>query len=185
MTTTLHESGIILVEDVLDAEEVAYLSTIATTAAPEKWNTESDDVIWGNRLLVLNGVITSQVELAGITEKLIATFKAECPDLDSAWFTGVGAIQRTLPNVTIPLSKPDRNEGEWTMLYGMVVYLNDDYEGGETWFPAFKVKTKPTPGSVVIYPYGWKYQQVNEPVTGETPAYFLTMFAKKPSSLIS
>ncbi len=38
--------------------------------------------------------------------------------------------------------------------YGVsaVAYLNDNYEGGELYFPEYKVKVKPTAGSIIFFP---------------------------------
>jgi len=47
-----------------------------------------------------------------------------------------------------------------------VVYLNDDYEGGEIYFPFFDVVKKPTAGDILMYPGSWKYLHGVHPVSG-------------------
>ena len=38
-----------------------------------------------------------------------------------------------------------------------VVYLNDDYQGGEAYFPFFDIEKKPVAGDILIYPGSWQY----------------------------
>jgi hypothetical protein len=48
----------------------------------------------------------------------------------------------------------DWNEQNFDITYTIVVYLNDDYEGGELYFvdPEIDVKIKPKKGSIVMFP---------------------------------
>ena len=48
----------------------------------------------------------------------------------------------------------DWNEFNSDITYTIVVYLNDDYEGGELYFvdPAIDIKIKPKAGSIVMFP---------------------------------
>lgn len=44
----------------------------------------------------------------------------------------------------------------------MIVYLNDDFEGGETSFPSLDLKVPPKKGSVLYFRYDYTLPQVNE-----------------------
>lgn len=46
----------------------------------------------------------------------------------------------------------DWNEDQSSLEYSFVVYMNDDYEGGEIWFENQMVSIKPEAGSIVIFP---------------------------------
>lgn len=48
-----------------------------------------------------------------------------------------------------------------------VCYLNDDYEGGETYFPNFNLNSKPKKGKVVLFPSNLEYQHGVKQITGE------------------
>jgi hypothetical protein len=46
----------------------------------------------------------------------------------------------------------DFNDENDYLAYTIVVYLNDNYEGGELYFNEFDIKVKPKAGSVMMYP---------------------------------
>lgn len=46
----------------------------------------------------------------------------------------------------------------------IVAYLNDDYEGGELYFPRFDLTLKPEPGDVVIFPSTYIYEHASQPM---------------------
>lgn len=52
-----------------------------------------------------------------------------------------------------------------------VGYPNDDYEGGELYFPLFDVKYKPEAGDLVINPSAYSYAHSSEPVTDDGIKY--------------
>ena len=47
----------------------------------------------------------------------------------------------------------------------MVLYLNDDYEGGDFIFPDLKIRVRPEPGMLVCFPSNHHYKHGVEPVT--------------------
>ena len=38
-----------------------------------------------------------------------------------------------------------------------VAYLNDDYQGGEVYFPFFDIEKRPNAGDILMYPGSWQY----------------------------
>lgn len=63
-----------------------------------------------------------------------------------------------------------------------VCYLNDDYEGGETFFPNFNVEIKPKKGKVVLFPSNLEYQHGVREVKGDR--YTMPIwFSKNPENL--
>jgi hypothetical protein len=55
-----------------------------------------------------------------------------------------------------------------------LVYLNDDYEGGEIEFPFFNVKIKPLPGMLILFPSNYAYTHIAHPVTRGTKYSLVT-----------
>jgi predicted 2-oxoglutarate/Fe(II)-dependent dioxygenase YbiX len=54
-------------------------------------------------------------------------------------------------------SHVDFNEDNYYLAYTIVVYLNDDYEGGELYFNDLDIKIKPQAGSIIMYPSSSPY----------------------------
>lgn len=55
-----------------------------------------------------------------------------------------------------------------------IVYLNDDYKGGEIEFPNFNVKIKPEAGMVILFPSNYAYAHIAHPVTSGTKYAIVT-----------
>lgn len=55
-----------------------------------------------------------------------------------------------------------------------VLYLNNDYEGGEIEFPNFGVKIKPEPGMLILFPSTYPYAHIAHPVTDGTKYAMVT-----------
>jgi hypothetical protein len=59
-------------------------------------------------------------------------------------------------------------------------YLNGDYEGGELEFPNFKIKIKPEPGMLILFPSNYTYTHVAHPVTNGTKYSLVTWLRDQP-----
>ena len=59
----------------------------------------------------------------------------------------------------------DLNDRNSYIQYTIVVYLNDDYEGGELNFPNHDIRIKPVAGSIAMYPSGHPYVHESTNVT--------------------
>lgn len=55
-----------------------------------------------------------------------------------------------------------------------ILYLNEDFEGGELEFPRFNVKIKPKPGMLVLFPSNYAYSHIAHPVTSGTKYAIVT-----------
>lgn len=60
-----------------------------------------------------------------------------------------------------------------------VGYPNDDYEGGELWFPKFNLRYKPKAGDFVIFPSAYAYAHSSEPVTDDGIKYSLVIMTDR------
>jgi hypothetical protein len=63
----------------------------------------------------------------------------------------------------LPLHNDQENVGSRTL--GSILYLNDDYDGGELRFPEFGISLKPEAGSVVMFPSNFLYMHEVLPMT--------------------
>jgi predicted 2-oxoglutarate/Fe(II)-dependent dioxygenase YbiX len=55
-----------------------------------------------------------------------------------------------------------------------IVYLNENYEGGEVEFVNFGVKIKPKPGMLLLFPSNYPYTHIAHPVTEGTKYAIVT-----------
>ena len=53
---------------------------------------------------------------------------------------------------------------ERSPVISVVAYLNDDYQGGELYFPNQNIKIKPEPGSIVVFPSIAPYFHASLPI---------------------
>jgi len=72
----------------------------------------------------------------------------------------------------------NHNEGPLKPTLSMVIYLNNDYEGGNIEFPNHSVSIKPEAGSLIIFPSVEPYLHDPKPTTSGTkymiPLFFFT-----------
>lgn len=57
-----------------------------------------------------------------------------------------------------------------------LVYLNDDFFGGETDFPYNKLTVRPKTGTVLVFPPTWQYPHRGLPVREGEPKYILSSY---------
>jgi hypothetical protein len=60
---------------------------------------------------------------------------------------------------------------------GVVIYLNDDFEGGEIYYPKVKIEIKPVANALLIHPANMIYRHGVKPVTNGS-RYSLAGFAR-------
>jgi len=70
---------------------------------------------------------------------------------------------------------PWREDGKIRKL-SITVNLNDDYEGGELWFPYLNIAFKPQKGDILMFPSTYIYAHASLKVTSGTKYSAVTMF---------
>ena len=58
----------------------------------------------------------------------------------------------------------------------LMVYLNDNFDNGETEFPVFGDKIKPEKGKLVVFPPLWQYMHRGNPPTNGYAKYFIMTY---------
>lgn len=64
----------------------------------------------------------------------------------------------------------------YTCTVSSVAYFNDDYDGGELWFPYLDLTFKPEAGDIVMFPSTFIYAHAARPVISGTKYSGVTMF---------
>lgn len=57
-----------------------------------------------------------------------------------------------------------------------LLYINDNYSGGELEFVKFNLKIKPTRGTIILFPSNFAYEHVAHPVTDGQKLVIVTFF---------
>jgi hypothetical protein len=121
-----------------------------------------------------NATLPSEVSQS-INEKLYKLF-LQFPDLE---LQGVGSIQRQYEGVSLSyhvdsLSNP-------AVVFANVVYVNDDFTGGELHFPEIDVTYTPRKGALIVFPSSDEYLHGVKPVGAGPTRYALPAFVNKRS----
>ena len=58
----------------------------------------------------------------------------------------------------------------------IICYLNDDFDGGVTFFPHFNLQVKPRKGKIVLFPCTWSYLHKGNPAVNGHAKYILGSF---------
>jgi predicted 2-oxoglutarate/Fe(II)-dependent dioxygenase YbiX len=61
-----------------------------------------------------------------------------------------------------------------------IIYLNNEFEGGEVEFVNFGVKIKPQPGMLLLFPSNYPYTHIAHPVTSGTKYALVTWIHDRP-----
>jgi predicted 2-oxoglutarate/Fe(II)-dependent dioxygenase YbiX len=61
-----------------------------------------------------------------------------------------------------------------------ILYLNDDYEGGEVEFVNFGIKIKPKSGMLLLFPSNYPYKHIAHPVKSGTKYAIVTWIHDRP-----
>jgi hypothetical protein len=62
----------------------------------------------------------------------------------------------------------DGQDGDSTLAFSLVTYINDDYEGGEISFPNQNITIKPKAGSMIMFPSQLPYLHEVKPIISGT-----------------
>lgn len=77
---------------------------------------------------------------------------------------------------------------DFSLKSGVVLYLNDDFEGGEIFYPEFNFSYKPKANSLIIHPAGQLYRHGVNEVIGNTRyslAFFLSTLDDRQRKLLN
>jgi predicted 2-oxoglutarate/Fe(II)-dependent dioxygenase YbiX len=64
----------------------------------------------------------------------------------------------------------------YSCVLSSVIYLNDDYKGGELYFPCLDITYQPECGDIILFPSTYIYAHASLPVTFGTKYAAVTMF---------
>jgi len=117
-----------------------------------------DADFWKDRVATGQSLDKENPEIANVIRRMVERFKVEVDTFFNVDATPTSpAIVRWLPgHLQMPHADKQLNDGTpndfpWYDLAGLF-YLNDDYEGGELYFPNQGIEFKPKPGAAYFFP---------------------------------
>ncbi|MES2606349.1 MAG: 2OG-Fe(II) oxygenase [Pseudomonadota bacterium] len=149
-----------------------------------EWNrtaaTRTSDKYWDGRFIWSNQIPRSEVAALRLMQQIrhFSTLKLmERFSPDRFLYSDTAQLVHWPPGVELtphadninPEGTPNNTAHR---AYSSILYLNDDYEGGETFFPGHGVRVKPEPGLLVLFGAGCDYVHgVTRVVRGQRYTY--------------
>jgi hypothetical protein len=146
-----------VINNFLTKEECSYFVNLVKNVEP--WETGGSE-FWNNRSLNGINIYNNIDKIAGkliynIRDRIKETIKQEYklddvyPDLCQIvrWFPG----QEQSPHAD-DMKNTEENDWFHHRDYGAIIYLNDDYDGGHTYYPNYNFDIKPEVGTLAIHP---------------------------------
>lgn len=148
--------NIILLKNFISKEDCKYLINFAENS--NLWG-GSGNKFWENRIIDYRDVITNDKVAASIM--LNANIRCaqkikENYNLKNKIFSDTLQIIRWFPGMEQPPHADDMSNTEVKGFshreFGSIIYLNDNYRGGHTFYPNFNFEITPESGSLAIHP---------------------------------
>ena len=190
-------SGIFVVRNFLKEDEIAALELQFSTMTEDEWSKQYTDSLYafierqygvktieeaqalGHDIKIdenwvdKNALIKDQKVSSSINDRLSKLFEP-FTELD---LQGVGSIQRQYEGVSLSyhvdsLSNP-------LVVFANVLYVNDDFTGGELHFPKIDITYRPEKGALIVFPSADDYLHGVLPVGPGPIRYALPAFVNK------
>lgn len=189
------EDSIFMVYDFLTDNQVEKLYSYILSASDKDWETHYMEGVVGlaerkyGRTDIENLVEEGLVEITHhwkdknlgmpyeLSEPLAIKIKEIFSFDKTLKFDGVGTIQRQYSESPLPAHVD--NHADPTIEYAVVMYINDDYNGGELYFSNLDIELKPLAKSLMIFPSHEVYKHgVKSPSDGPI-RYVMPSFVRK------
>jgi hypothetical protein len=187
--------NIILVENFLKEEESFFIEKIINDATEEDWKSHYMNGVIGlaerkyGRADIDNLVEEGLIEITykWIDKNILLPSRISDPISErireiflfdkNLNFDGVGTIQRQYAGAE--LVEHVDNHADPLIEYAVIIYVNDDYTGGELFFSNIDFSIKPKAKSLIIFPSGDKYLHGVKPPGDGPLRYVLPSFVKR------
>jgi len=128
-----------------------------------------------------NGMILSEIYNSAI---FAATHYSHTTGIDFGYLPQFFAFKKYNTGIGMGphVDKYEGNDKESSL--SMVIYLNDDSEGGEIEFANQDIRLKPKPGSIIVFPPGEPYLHESKKVTSGNKYMVPLFFFKDKGSIV-
>ena len=160
---SLHD-GIFLFKNFISESYINNLIKIAESYDEKYWYDESLPDHWKGKVLISKSIVD---ELDIINKKISELFQSY------SYITDIKNIQRVVPGGSINYHTDNGSDKD--NKYGVILYLNGDFLGGEIDYPDINFYYHPDPGDLIIHEASI-YHGVRELISGTR--YMLTCFVE-------
>ena len=165
-------NNIFYIKSFLSAEELDFAKALIAPLSEGSWALVNDGLPenWQNKFYDHN-----DGALNGSIRKKMAKVLETLPDLQ---VIGYNRFLRQSPGQNMDAHIDERNDvnNGSTREYAAVIYVNDDYEGGEIRYVNLDISVKPEAGSMLIFKTGPEYLHEVLQVRGNNSRYCLPGF---------
>lgn len=183
MTIINPDPNIFIIKNFIDQEIASILVDLAKNSSEDEWSKynyterhENDE--WEDRILLLNQCVGFDDKKNNIVKNVFDKIKKEINailDKNIYEYTGFNTIYRSVIGQEMK-THSDSGLGP-KFKYGVVLYLNDEYEGGEIFYPNLGLEFKPEAYSLLIHPAHEAYRHGVKKVSSGI-RYSMTTFLK-------
>ena len=183
MTIEKLDQNIFVFNNFITEYEASQLIDIAINATESEWSEynyterhKNDE--WENRILLLDQCSLFDENKKIIVNTIFDRIKDEIRNIlnkDIYEYVGFKGIYRSIQGQEMK-THSDQGLGP-KFKYGIVLYLNDNYSGGEIYYPNVGVEIKPKAYSLVLHPAHEAYRHGVKEVSYGT-RYSMTVFVK-------
>lgn len=183
MIITNPDPDIFLIKNFIDIEKARLLIDLAKNATEGDWanynHTQRDHLNeWEDRILMLDKCESFDEDTDAMVTDLFNKMQKEISAIlnkNIYDYIGFSSIYRS--EVGQFMKTHHDGGGDVKTKYGVVLYLNDDYSGGEIFYPHKGLEFKPEACSLVLHPAHEAYRHGVKEVTSGT-RYSMTSFLK-------
>jgi hypothetical protein len=139
----------------------------------QKWGTRISNDNWSGRV-IYEAYQTNFDYLQSVKNKIKSDFEL----IDEIYPDYLGLVKWELGDMQNPHADGEEVNGKHQFYwrnFGCVLYLNDDYGGGEIYFPNQDIELKPNPNTLVFFPGTLEYLHGVKMITSGI-RYTLTSF---------
>jgi len=158
------------IENFLDQSELKDILNIINNTTVEDWlDPNSEGTIWHDKSFFLYDYqdLCNKIVFDKVNYIFPSYFYCE-KELKVSRFRKGDQIKNHRDNDTTPKG--------YYLGYGLVIYYNDDYLGGELDYPELGITIKPKAGSALLH--GGEVMHGSLPVLDDKPRYFSTIFMR-------
>lgn len=176
-TINIYKNQIYEILDFISKEEQKLFLDLAINSEEKNWPINFDNEFQKNDQGISGTVMPLEnlyrKEREEIEKRIESLFK------NSTRINNIAAIQRYKPSKGMGIHKDDILDS--SVKYGLVIYLNDDYEGGEINYPDLNLTIKPKARSIIFHPAGIDHQVLE--VKGNKTRYIFSSFIRGDEKL--